>query len=226
MGIKLPVPSVPDRLRPAVLAGGAAAAAVLVMVLVATWAAFAIEARTARAVTSRLITEGITWASVTTDGLQVRMSGTAPDEAARFRAVNVAGAIVDAGRIRDRFEVAAARAIAPPRFSVEVLRNTDEISLIGLVPGAGEGEAQLIADVTGVAAGLPVADMLESAEYPAPEGWQAALQFGVEALRTLPRSKISVAADRVSITAISDNATEKRRLEADLARKAPPGRNR
>lgn len=223
MGMKLPVPLVPARLRPAILAGSAASGAVLLMALVATWAAFAIESRTARAITSRLITEGITWASVATDGLQVRLSGTAPDEAARFRAVNVAGAIVDAGRIRDRFEVAAARAFAPPRFSVEVLRNTDEISLIGLVPGAGDGEAKLIGDVTQVAAGLPVADMLESAEYPAPEGWQAALDFGVEALRTLPRSKISVAADRVSITAISDSAAEKRRLEADLARKAPPG---
>ena len=224
MGIKLPIPTVPVRLRPAILAGGAATVAAIVMVLAATWAAQAIEARTARAITSRLLADGITWASVTTDGLQVRMSGTAPNEAARFRAVNLAGGIVDAGRIRDGFEVAAVGAIQPPRFSVEVLRNTDEISLIGLVPAAAEGgEAQLIDDVTRVAAGLPVADMLESADYPAPEGWDAALAFGVEALRLLPRSKISVAADRVAITAISDSAAEKRRLETELARKAPAG---
>jgi len=217
----------PDRLRPAIVAGTAATCAALVMVLAATWAASAIESRTARAITSRLMADGITWASVTTDGLRVHMSGLAPNEAARFRAVNIAGGIVDAGRIRDGFEVAAVRAIEPPRFSVEVLRNTDEISLIGLVPAAGTtgdgGEAQLIVDVTKVAAGLPVADMLESAEYPAPEGWHAALAFGVEALRLLPRSKISVAADRVAITAISDSAVEKRRLEMELTRKAPAG---
>ena len=223
MGNKLSVPSVPARLRPALLAGAAATSAAVVMVLAASWAAAAIEARTARAITSRLLADGITWASVITDGLQVNLSGLAPNEAARFRAVNIAGGLVDAGRIRDGFEVAAVRAIQPPRFSVEVLRNSDEISLIGLVPSAGDAEAQLIGDVTKVAAGLPVADMLETAEYPAPEGWDTALAFGVEALRLLPRSKISVAADRVSITAISDSATEKRRLETELARASPPG---
>ncbi|MGQ0565552.1 MAG: OmpA family protein [Gemmobacter sp.] len=193
------------------------------MVGAATWAAQAIEARTARAIASRLMAEGITWASVTTDGLQVHLSGLAPNEAARLRAVNLAGGIIDAGRIRDGFEVAAARAFEPPRFSVEVLRNSDEISVIGLVPAVADGEAELIADVTAVAAGLRVADMLESANYPAPEGWDAALAFGVEALRLLPRSKISVAADRVAITAISDSTEEKRRLETELARSAPPG---
>ena len=119
------------RLRPTVLAGGAALVAAGVMVLAATWAAAAIEARTARAITSRLLADGITWASVTTDGLRVNLSGLAPNEAARFRAVNIAGGLVDAGRIRDGFEVTAVGAIAPPRFSVEVLRNADEISLIG-----------------------------------------------------------------------------------------------
>ena len=223
MGFKLPVPYLPTRLRPAVVAGVAATGAAIVMVLAATWAAAAIEARTARAITSRLMADGITWASVTTDGLRVNLSGTAPNEAARFRAVNLAGGIVDAGRIRDGFEVAAVGAIEAPRFSVEVLRNADEISLIGLVPSAGDAEAQLIGDVTRVAAGLPVADMLETAEYPPPEGWDAALAFGVDALRLLPRSKISVAADRVAITAISDSAAEKRRLETELARKAPAG---
>jgi hypothetical protein len=61
--------------------------------------------------------------------------------------------------------------------------------------------------VAATAAGLPVSDMLESAEYPAPEGWDAALAFGLDALRLLPRSKISVAADRVAITAIADSET-------------------
>ena len=124
MGNKL---HMPVRLRPALLAGGAAIAAACVMIGAATWAASAIEARTARAITSRLLADGITWASVSTDGLRVNMSGTAPNEAARFRAVNLAGGIVDAGRIRDGFEVAAVGAIVPPRFSVEVLRDRKSV---------------------------------------------------------------------------------------------------
>ena len=228
MAIKLPALTLPHGLRPAFIAGGAALFAAFFMVLTATWAVYAIESRTARAITSQLLADGITWAAVSTNGLQVQMSGTAPNEAARFRAVNIAGGVVDAGRIRDGFEVAAVRALQAPRFSVEVLRNADEISLIGLVPAyvgedRSDGEATLIADVSSIAAGLPVSDMLESADYPAPQGWVAAMEFGVKALRLLPRSKISVAADRVSITAISDSAEEKRRLEAKLADLTPAG---
>jgi OmpA-OmpF porin, OOP family len=74
-----------------------------------------------------------------------------------------------------------------------------------------------------LSAGAPVANMLETAAYPAPEGWDAALAFGLEALETLPRSKISVAADRVAITAISDSDAEKRQLEASLRAIAPEG---
>lgn len=205
-------------------AAAAALLALVLLALVAWWGALAIETRTVAAIKSRLLGDGITWATVSADGLHIRLDGTAPNEAARFRAVNLAGGVVDAGRIDDRLEVTALRAIEPPRFSVEVLRNDDGVSLIGLVPAGAEGaEVTLSADVAAIAGDVPVADMLETAEYPAPDGWQAALDFGMEALRRLPRSKISVSADQVAITAISDSVDEKRRLEAELARLAPPG---
>lgn len=210
--------------RQTVLALSAAALAAGLAALAATWAVSAIEARTVAAVKTRLLTEGILWTEVSADGLQIHLAGTAPNEAARFRAVNVAGQIIDAGRIRDDMEVPALRAIDPPRFSVEILRNLDGISLIGLLPAeGGEGETTLAATVAATAAGLPVSDMLESAEYPAPEGWDAALAFGLDALRLLPRSKISVAADRVAITAIADSADQKRGWELDLSRRVPQG---
>ena len=59
--------------------------------------------------------------------------------------------------------------------------------------------------------------------YPAPDGWQNAVDFGVSALKMLPRAKISVAADRVAVTAISGSEAEKKRLEADLTRLIPKG---
>lgn len=212
--------------RQTVLALAAAATAAGLAALAATWAVTAIEARTVAAVKSRLLSEGILWASVSADGMQIHLAGTAPNEAARFRAVNLAGAVVDAGRIRDDMDVPALRAIEPPRFSVEILRNLDGISLIGLLPGAGpaaEGDAALAASVAAAAQGLPVADMLETADYPAPDGWDRAMAFGLEALRLLPRSKISVAADRVAVTAIADSADQKRGWEAELGRRVPQG---
>ncbi len=213
---------IPHGLLPAAAFLGAAGLAFLA----AFWASIVIENRSAAAVTSQLLNEGITWATVEADGLQVTLTGTAPTEAARFRAVNLAGSVIDSARVRDQLEVTPVRAIEAPRFSVEMLRNDDGIQLIGLLPAAlGEegGTAALAEEAAALAAGMQVTDMLETAAFPAPEGWDAALAYGLEALKMLPRSKISIAADRVSITAISDSEAQKRRLEADLRDRKPAG---
>ncbi len=208
-------------------------AAVLAM-LVAFVMAIIVENRSAAAVRARLDAAAMTWASVEADGLQVVLTGTAPNEAARFRAINLAGAVVEASRVRDGLDVTPARAIAAPRFSVEMLRNDDGIQLIGLLPepmpdAEGNvvapriGETDLADAAAALTPGADVADMLETAAYPAPDGWEDALSFGLRALEMLPRAKISVAADRIEVTAISDSETEKRRLEADLRAAAPEG---
>jgi OmpA-OmpF porin, OOP family len=192
-----------------------------VIALLFSWAAvLLIERRTERAVRTELKTATIEWVTVQADGLHLELSGTAPNEAARFRAVNLAGKVIDAERIRDLMEVTPASAIKAPRFSVEMLRNDDGIQLIGLLPDE-ETSIALTAAATGLSASAPVSAMLETAAYPAPENWQAAYDYGVAALKLLPRSKISVAADRVEITAIAASETEKRRLELELGRSRP-----
>lgn len=188
--------------------------------VVAWWGAHAIETRTEAAITAELRREGMTWATAATDGLQVHLFGTAPNEAQRFRALNLTGRIVDAGRIRDRMDVTPAQALQAPRFSVELLRNDDGISLIGLVPTAA-GQSALAAEVAAIADGLTVADMLNEADFPAPETWDTAVDFGLTALKLLPRSKISIAADAVGVTAIAGSEDEKRRFETELARARP-----
>jgi OmpA-OmpF porin, OOP family len=198
-----------------------------VMVGVAWGAALVIEYRSDSVVSARLVDERVDWIDVQTDGLQVVLTGTAPNEAARFRAVNVVGSVVDASRIRDSLDVTPASAIAAPRFSVEMLRNDDGIQLIGLMPeDAGEGgisEAQLAEQAASLTPGTEITNMLEAAAYPAPATWSAALTFGIEALTRLKRSKISIAADKVEITAISDSESEKRNLEAEHL--GPPPRD-
>ena len=205
----------------------AAFAGALLLSLVTSYVlALAIENRSASAVNSALMAEGITWATAGSDGLQVVLNGTAPNEAARFRTVNLVGTIVDATRVRDRLDVTPASEITAPRFSVEMLRNDDGIQLIGLVPTSdedGTGEAAIAAAVAAITPDVAIADMLETAAYPAPEGWQNAVDFGVSALKMLPRAKISVAANRVAVTAISGSEAEKQRLEADLRRLIPKG---
>jgi len=164
---------------------------------------------------------GLTWAEVQADGLQVTMTGTAASEAQRFRALSVAGTVVDAARVIDNMSLAASEDLAPPRFSVEMLRNDSGISLIGLIPAELDREA-LLAEVADRANGLTVSDLLETADHPLPPGFGSALIFGIEAMGDLPRSKISVDVEQVTITAMTDSEAERDQIETRLARTAPP----
>lgn len=211
------------RLTPTLIALSAFVTAACLAWLGALWAASVIETRSTEMVTRALTLAGVDWAAAHADGLQLELSGTAPTEAERFRALTVAGGLVDAARLIDAMAVAPSTALIAPRYSVEILRNDEGISLIGLIPTANDGHQTLLAAVTATAGGAPVADMLDSADYAVPPGWDAAVVFGVAALDLLPRSKISILSDRVAITAIADSAAEKRRMEAAVARARPPG---
>jgi OOP family OmpA-OmpF porin len=180
-----------------------------------------IEATSEIGVRRALDTNELTWAEVQADGLQITLSGIAPTEAIRFRALSVTGSVVDAARIIDETEVAAQAALAPPRFSAEVLRNDSGVSIIGLIPASTDRSAALD-QFNRASGGVPVADFLETADYPAPQGWEDALAFALNAIAQLPRAKVSVDAGRVAITAIADSAVEKVEMEANLRRSAPP----
>jgi OOP family OmpA-OmpF porin len=199
--------------------------AAMVMVSVAYAAALVIERRTESVVSARLTEQKIDWITVQSDGLQVRLLGTAPNEAARFRAVNLVGGLVDSSRIRDGLDVTPTSAIKAPDFSVQMLRTEDSIQLIGLMPeNPGEGslsEAALAEAAVALAPEAELTNMLETADYPAPATWGPALAFGLEALKRLERSKVSVGAAAVEIKAISDSEAEKRRLESTLRSLAP-----
>ncbi|SIO47037.1 OmpA-OmpF porin, OOP family [Rhodovulum sp. ES.010] len=181
-----------------------------------------LESRTGKAVRTALAEAGIDWATAEADGMLVHLAGTAPDEAARFHALSAAGAVVDAAHVLDGIEVEPPNALSPPEFGVELLRNDGGISVIGLLPEATDRDA-LARTLSRIAGRKTVTDMLDSASHPAPDGWEAALDFGLEALERLESAKVSIAPGRVAINAISDSAARKARLERDLAAAAPEG---
>ena len=204
------------------LAWAAFVVAGLVFLLVAAIASMVVERISGSAVRTQLMNEGITWVEVRAEGLQIQLYGTAPNEAQRFHVVKLTGDIVENSRIRDRMEVEPPKAFEPPRFSLEMLRNDDGIQLIGLMPDGAQRD-DLLAQAQELQAGAAVQNMIETAAYPAPDAWQPALEFGVAALKLLPRSKISVSADGVSVTAIAASDAERRSFEAQLAGVRPEG---
>jgi len=211
------------RLTPKLITLAALILAAVLSYVSATAAAGLIERGTESAVKTALIEGGHDWADIETDGLQVLVSGTASSEAERFRALSATGTVVDASRVIDQIEVTPAKPIKAPKFSIEILRNDDGISMIGLIPAVVDREEFAVRIGSAVGEGVAVTDLLETADHPLPEGWETAVEFGLYALEMLPRSKVSIAADRVAVTAISSSGAEKRRLEAQLAREAPEG---
>ncbi|MBU2360423.1 MAG: hypothetical protein KKB02_16090, partial [Alphaproteobacteria bacterium] len=169
-----------------------------------------------------LVDGDMSWASVLGDGLQVILEGQAPTEAGRFRAISAAGRVVDASRVIDNMTVADSASIEAPEFAVEILRGDSGISIIGLIPTATD-RAALDARVKEIAKGAPVTDLLETADYAIPPHWRDAMTYALRALDQLPRSKISVGADRVTISAIADSAAQKSSFETALARNVPDG---
>lgn len=189
--------------------------------LAASYAVTEIEESSELAVRRSLDLKGHDWAEVEADGLRVVLTGTAPDEATRFNALTAAGTEVDTSRVIDEMEVIATSALAAPRFSVEILRNDSGISVIGLIP-ASEHRDKLIQRLGNLDRSVAISDLMETADYPKPKGWDAAISYALEALTHLPRAKISANPDLVRITAIANSQQEKQKLERDLTRRAPP----
>uniref|UniRef100_UPI00025599E1 BON domain-containing protein n=1 Tax=Oceanicola sp. S124 TaxID=1042378 RepID=UPI00025599E1 len=202
----------------AILAGSFVAAAAGSLVA-AGFAVSKIEATSEYSVRQALDLNDLAWAEVAADGLQVVLSGVAPTEARRFSAKSVASTVVDASRVIDSMQVQSRTGIAPPRFSVEILRNGPELSLIGLIPMQFDRD-DLVERAERLRGVDDVSDLLQTADYPVPRGWNETVDYALIALRLLPQSKISLSANSVSITAMSQSTEEKRKLQAELTRAA------
>ena len=206
--------------------------------ILTTWAAFAVagagaiggawyaadylERSSRTAVDAALRDGGLDWTGVETDGLQLILTGTAPDEPARFRAVTQAGTVVDPRRVIDAMEVVPSRPVAPPRFSLEMLRNENDVSVIGLVPGRGGAERlEELLDDAASDMPLEVTNMVETADHPVGDAWDESLEFSISILEQLPRSKVSVEAGRIVVTAVADSDEERVALERRLTKAKP-----
>ena len=207
---------------PLLLTLGSFALAGVLAVVTADFLALAMERRSIEAVEGVLDAGGMGWAEISADGLQVFLDGTAPSEAAAFRAASRIGGLIDADRVVNRLEVARRDPTAPPRFSVDVLRTPTGIQVIGLVPAAS-GVDPITTAIAGIETSGEVANLVETADFPTPDTWDAALAYGLRALTELPRSKVTVYADRVEVQAISESVEQRARFLATLERGQPEG---
>lgn len=164
--------------------------------------------------------QGLDWVHLHGDGTLVHLSGTAPDEIARFRALRAVQEAIVPGRAIDAMQVAPQAAHEAPEFQIDLLYHPGGVSVIGLVPAATDRPA-LLSSLAGDEEAQEVFDALEVADYPVPLGWDAALDFGLEAGRLTKSAKISIRAGHVTVEAITDSEAERARLEQALQAARP-----
>lgn len=206
------------RFMPATLAYFAGLALASLLALLAAWAlAIWVERHNQGALAAAFEEDGLEWVEHSTDGLRAALWGMAPDEAARIRALRIAGGVVDGRRIEEEIVVGDRAMVLVPEFRVELMRNDHEISVVGLIPAmaGGDAEAALLGRLAAVEDDIAVHDMLQSAAHPAPQGWGAAVNFAVEAIALLPVAQLSVSPRRIEVHALVKSAE----AEATLARK-------
>ncbi len=179
-----------------------------------------VERHSERQLITLLNGAGENWATIRADGFQVIVGGLAENEATRFRTLQLISGNINQGRVYDRTSVSQPDGLQPPKFSLEILRNVERVSLIGLVP-ASTGREYILERVRNLHTDTEVTDMLEQVDFPAPEGWKDAVDFGLSRLKQVPRSKISVTPKRVKVTAVSDTPEEQQSLQKSLAKNKP-----
>lgn len=196
--------------------------ALLLSVLAATLIVRGTEHVLERDSSTALAEGGFDWASVQADGLLLTVAGEAATESERFRALGMIGDVVAPERIIDAISVKPAVEISAPRFSLEIMRNGLDVSLVGLVPDGHDIDG-LVATLEAIGQEVSVVNMIESAAFPAPFGWDTAVDFALQAVARVPVVKVSAGADQVVIHGLAGSERERDSLRADLVRARPRG---
>jgi OOP family OmpA-OmpF porin len=181
-----------------------------------------IERRTVSSLAAAFDEAGIDWIEVGANGLQAELSGTAPNESARIQALRIAGSVIDSSRVSETLVVPMRTASVAPVFRIEMMRDRQNVSVIGLVPDAGF-EDPFVDRLSRAVPGAEIADMLQSADHAVPVGWVAAVDFAVQGLALFDVGRISVTAGRIEVEALVDSPETRTRLERQLRDIAPRG---
>lgn len=146
----------------------------------------------------------LNWLNINVDGMRVSVSGTAPDEANGFKAISIINSIINSSLITNEIQVKRDIILPKLNYAFELLRDDDEITLVGFIPTEVKLE-DLISDLTDISKNISINNLSEVVEYPFLKGRKAALNYLVKSLKILPNSKISLSGNEIFITALSDS---------------------
>lgn len=190
--------------------------------LVATFAVASVEADTEARTEQSFQAAGIDWATATANGLRLELTGTAESESSRVRMLETVAQVVNTSRIVDQTKVERLQKVEAPNFSLEILRNERDLSLIGLIPGT-QGRIDVLRAVGDIRDPNTFSDFMEAVDYPAPDGWDDALGFALRLAPDLAKSHIVVRPGGLEIEAFLSSQSEKEAVRARISARVPDG---
>lgn len=203
-------------LRVVALALGAGAS-----VWVADRAADMVEQRSHDSLRAALDAAGHEWTTVTVDGLAAQLGGEAPDEAARFRALRVAGTVVNPANLRDAMTVSPPEALPQPEFRLEILRRGSEVTVLGLLPGGVAPQLGLVQRLSALEGVTNVTDLLAVSPDAAPESWDATLDAALAVLAALPDGRMEMTTETLSISGLASGRAQVTEIADALSATVP-----
>ncbi len=160
------------------------------------------------------------WLDISTNGTTVLVSGTAPSEANRFKAITLISSIINSELIMDQIEVKKDLILPKLNYTLELIRDDDDITLVGFIPKKIKTE-KLLSELTAISENASITNLLETADYPSSSGWTKTLNYAVDSLSMLPNSKISLFKNKIIITALSDSLEQGEILKKKLLASNP-----
>nr|WP_253948992.1 OmpA family protein [Mangrovicoccus sp. HB161399] len=167
-----------------------------------------VEDRNGSEVRAALAAEGLDWAEASPDGMQIVLGGTAPDEAARFRALTVAGRTANPAHVRDHMEVAEPEDMPELTYEVEILRNGDSVLLHGLIPVGLDRSDDLVGSIRALMPGAEISDIVTESLAATPDGWTGAAAAGLKALTALPNVRVEITPGTVTVDGVAPEGPE------------------
>lgn len=174
-----------------------------------------LEARTGSAIRGALSKNDIGWAWVEIDGMLARLHGPAPDEAARFRALAIAGEVLNPLNLRDEMTVQLPRATQDTDFRLEVLRNGDSILVHGLAPENGVPSFAIPSSAQDHE--IELLDLVARSSDPLPENWQETVALAAEVVAALETVRVIAMPDHLEVDGIAPDRITALGLEQRLA---------
>lgn len=163
---------------------------------------------------------GHDWASLRVDGLNLTLSGEAPDGEARVAAFALAARVAGSMRIIDATTVRPAPPPPAPAPRLILVRHGASVTLSGFLPGP-ESPARIREALAAIGPDLQLTDATEPTAAGETGDWLAPLALGLRAAATLSRARIDIGPCRIEAEGLAPDETARAAI-LDALRAAGP----